>query len=141
MVFKGEIHSEEDFLVDGVVEGMISIPKNLLVIGSNSTVKADVHAHSLLLGGRLEGKVVVVERIEIKKTGCLEGSLVTHRIVVEDGGVFRGSCDIKRPGESPRGGARPKGRDAAARGRRKPNVARAPAAAEKIPVRPSQASQ
>ena len=139
VAFKGEIHSEEDFFVDGVVEGMISIPKNLLVIGANSTVKADVHAHSLLLSGRLVGQVAIVERIEIKKTGTLEGNLVTHRIVVEDGGVFRGSCDIKKPGEAARGTKRPQERDSVARGPRKGEAVRSPGA-DRIPVRTARAN-
>lgn len=139
VAFKGEIHSEEDFFVDGVVEGMISIPKNLLVIGTNSTVKADVHAHSLLLSGRLIGQVAVVERIEIKKTGTLEGNLVTHRIVVEDGGIFRGSCDIKKPGEPARGTKRTQDRESVARGAGKGEAVRPPRA-DRIPVRAARAN-
>ena len=95
--FKGEIHSEEDLFIDGIVEGLVSIPKNVLIIGSNSQVNADVHAHSLILHGMLNGEVTVVERIEIKKTGSLHGNLVTHRIVIENGGMFRGSCDTRSP--------------------------------------------
>ena len=95
--FKGEIHSDEDLVIDGIVEGTISIPKNLLVIGANSRVSADVHAHSLILFGKLAGEVAVAERIEIKKTGSLQGNLVTHRIVIEHGGVFRGTCDTRNP--------------------------------------------
>lgn len=95
--FKGDIHSDEDLVVDGDVEGTINIPKNVLVIGANSRVKAEIHAHSLVLGGQLAGKVTVVERIEIKKTGSLHGNLVTHRIVIEHGGIFRGTCDTRSP--------------------------------------------
>ena len=95
--FKGEIHSDEDLVIDGIVEGTISIPKHVLVIGANSRVSADVHAHSLVLFGKLAGEVSIVERIEIKKTGSLRGNLVTHRIVIEHGGLFRGTCDTRNP--------------------------------------------
>ena len=95
--FKGEIHSDEDLVIDGIVEGTISIPKHVLVIGANSRVSADVHAHSLVLFGKLAGEVSIVERIEIKKTGSLRGNLVTHRIVIEHGGIFHGTCDTRNP--------------------------------------------
>jgi cytoskeletal protein CcmA (bactofilin family) len=36
--------------------------------------------------------------VEISKTGSLEGDLVTPRIVIEDGAVFRGSIDILKSG-------------------------------------------
>ena len=94
---KGEIHCDEDLFIDGVVEGVINIATNELVIGSNSKVNADVNCRSLVLHGSLQGKVNIAERIEIKKSGCLEGSLVTQRIVIEDGGIFRGTSSIHAP--------------------------------------------
>jgi cytoskeletal protein CcmA (bactofilin family) len=38
------------------------------------------------------------EKVEIRKTGSLEGDLATARIIIEDGAVFRGSIDILQPG-------------------------------------------
>lgn len=94
---KGEIHCEEDLFVDGIVEGVINIANNELVIGANSKVNADINCRSLVLHGSLQGKVNIAERIEITKSGCLEGSLVTKRIVIEDGGLFRGTSSIHAP--------------------------------------------
>ncbi len=94
---KGEIHCDEDLFIDGIVEGVINIATNELVIGANSKVNADVNCRSLILHGSLQGKVNIAERIEIKKSGCLEGSLVTQWIVIEDGGIFRGSSSIHAP--------------------------------------------
>ena len=121
--FKGEIHSDEDLVIDGAVEGTISIPKHVLVIGANSRVNADVHAHSLILLGKLAGEVSVVERIEIKKTGSLQGNLVTHRIVIEHGGLLRGTCDTRNPEihEADKGAAKvSRGSGAASAAPRKP---------------------
>lgn len=95
--FRGEIHSDEDLFVDGIVDGVINIPNKTLEIGPNSEVRADIHARSLVLHGRLQGKVNIRERIEIKKQGRLEGDLVTHRIVVEDGAVFCGTSEVHPP--------------------------------------------
>ncbi len=97
VVFKGEIQSAENLEVDGVLEGSISIPENALTVGVNSKVEADVRARSMVLHGSLKGDVAVSELIEIKKSGCLEGSLTTHRIIIEDGGIFRGNVAIHVP--------------------------------------------
>lgn len=97
--FKGEIHCDEDLMVDGLIEGLVNIPKSALVIGPNSKVRADVHARSLVLYGSVRGEVKVAERIEIKKSGCLEGSLETHRIIIEDGGIVRGQINVQLPEE------------------------------------------
>lgn len=105
VAFKGEIQSAEDLEVDGVLEGAISIPQNALTVGVNSRVEADVRARSMVLHGSLKGDVTITELIEIKKSGCLEGSLTTHRIIIEDGGIFRGHVAIHVPeGEDGRPG-------------------------------------
>ncbi len=100
---KGEITGSEDVYVDGEVEGTIELRDNGLTVGPNGNVRAHVKARSITVLGRLEGNVTASERIEIRKTGSLEGDLVTPRVVIEDGAVFRGSIDILRtaPQQSP----------------------------------------
>ena len=94
---KGEITGSEDVYVDGEVEGTIELRENTLTVGPNGNVRANVKARSITVLGRLEGNVTAGECIEIRKTGSLEGDLVTPRVVIEDGAVFRGSIDILRP--------------------------------------------
>lgn len=94
---KGEMTGSEDVYVDGVVEGTIELTENALVVGPSGNVRAQVKARSVTILGHLEGKVQAGERIEIRKTGSLEGDLVTPRIVIEDGAVFRGSIDVLKP--------------------------------------------
>ena len=101
--FKGDIYCEEDLFVNGLIEGTIKIPKNMLVIGAKSQVNATVQVRSLVIHGSLKGKVHADERIEIKKTGSFEGNLVTDRLVIEDGGIFRGTSETnpRKPPASP----------------------------------------
>lgn len=93
--YKGDIFCEEDLFVDGIIEGKVEIPDHMLVIGAKSQVNAKIHARSLVIHGRLKGEVQAEERIEIKKTGSFEGNLVTDRLVIEDGGVFRGHSETR----------------------------------------------
>jgi cytoskeletal protein CcmA (bactofilin family) len=95
---KGEIAGSEDLYIDGEVEGKITLQGNNLTIGPNGNVRAEVTAHSITVLGRLEGNVRAADRVEIRKTGSLEGDLVTARIAIEEDAVFRGSIDIVKPG-------------------------------------------
>ena len=97
---KGEITGSEDLYIDGEVEGSVALKDNSLTVGPNGKVHADVSARSITILGRLRGNVKAGERIEIRKTGSLEGDLSTARIVIEDGAVFRGSIDIVKPGQN-----------------------------------------
>ena len=94
---KGEISGGEDTYIDGEVEGTIDLSQSCLTIGPNGDVRAHVKVRSVTVLGRLEGSVTAAEKIEIRKTGSLEGDLVTPRIVIEDGAVFRGNIDIVKP--------------------------------------------
>ena len=94
LILKGEITGSEDLFIDGEFEGTIKLKENSLTVGPNGDVRADVQARSVTVFGRLQGDVNVVERIGICTTGSLEGDVVTPRIVIEDGAVFRGSVDI-----------------------------------------------
>jgi cytoskeletal protein CcmA (bactofilin family) len=46
--------------------------------------------------GQLNGNVHGTERVELKKTAELTGDIVTQRIVIEDGAVFKGSIETQR---------------------------------------------
>jgi cytoskeletal protein CcmA (bactofilin family) len=117
---KGEITGSEDLYIDGEVEGTVELKEHSLTVGPNGKVHADVSARSITILGRLQGNVKAGERIEIRKTGSLEGDLSTARIVIEDGAVFRGSIDIVKPGQ---------------------NAANAPAASVPASARPAGAHQ
>ena len=96
---KGQISGSEDLFIDGEVEGRITLDGNSLTVGPNGNVRAEVTARSITILGRLLGNVRASERIEIRKTGSLEGDLVTARIVIEEDAMFRGSIDIVKPGQ------------------------------------------
>jgi cytoskeletal protein CcmA (bactofilin family) len=102
---KGEIAGSEDLFIDGEVEGKITLQGNNLTIGPNGNVRAEVTAHSITVMGRLEGNVRAADRVEIRRTGSLEGDLVTARIAIEEDAVFRGSIDIVKPGVKQADGA------------------------------------
>ncbi|MBI1353342.1 MAG: polymer-forming cytoskeletal protein [Acidobacteria bacterium] len=115
---KGTITGHEDLYVDGEIEGTVELEENSLTVGPNGNVSADVKARDITVLGRLTGNVKAGERIEIRKTGSLEGDLTTSRIVIEDGAVFRGSIDIvkadggsagSRAGVKPQTVAKPNG--------------------------------
>jgi len=98
---KGTITGTEDLYIDGQVEGTIRLEQNSLTIGPNGTVDADVFAKDIVIEGKVTGNVNAGDRIDIRKTGSLNGDLSAARIVIEDGAVFRGSVEIVKPESAP----------------------------------------
>jgi cytoskeletal protein CcmA (bactofilin family) len=95
VVIRGELTGNEDLYLDGEVEGNINLRDHKLVIGPNGKIKATITARDVVVHGRMDGNVVASERVELKRSSILTGDVATHRIVIEDGAVFKGSIDIK----------------------------------------------
>ena len=97
---KADIRGAENLFIDGEVIGSIELDGKNLTVGPNGRVEADVVAQSVTISGQLQGNVRASDSIELRKTGTFLGDMVTSRIIIEEGAVFRGSVDIVKPGEN-----------------------------------------
>jgi cytoskeletal protein CcmA (bactofilin family) len=96
VVVKGELSGSEDLYLDGEVEGSIELREHHLTIGPHGRVRATVHARDVVVHGHLNGNVHGTERVELKKSAVLTGDILTKRIVIEDGAVFKGGIETQR---------------------------------------------
>ncbi len=90
----GTLKGDEDLLIQGKVEGTIELKKNSVTVGESGEVKADIYAHTIVLEGQVEGKIVGSERVVMKKTAQIRGTLVAPRVMLEDGAKFNGTIDM-----------------------------------------------
>ncbi len=97
VVVKGQLSGSEDLIVDGEVEGSISLRGQSLTVGPNGRVRANIEARNVILHGRVDGDVHATERVELRKTASLTGDISTARISIEDGAFFKGTIDIQKP--------------------------------------------
>jgi cytoskeletal protein CcmA (bactofilin family) len=94
IVICGEVKGSEDLIVDGRVEGTVSLSESRLTIGPNAKVAADLSAKDILIMGQVQGNLVASGRVELR-AGCLvEGDIRALRLAVEDNAVFRGKVDL-----------------------------------------------
>ena len=96
---KGEITGSEDLFVDGPVEGKLQLTNGSLTVGPNGTVKADVTAREVVVRGKVEGKIVGRDRVQLWSTGNVTGEVQTQRLAIEDGAVLRGKVETGKPVE------------------------------------------
>jgi cytoskeletal protein CcmA (bactofilin family) len=92
---KGEVTGGEDLFIDGHLEGKLNLTNSKLTIGPNGEVKADIFAREVVVLGRVDGKIVGRERIQLGSTGNVAGDLQTERLAIEDGAVLRGKIEIE----------------------------------------------
>jgi cytoskeletal protein CcmA (bactofilin family) len=92
---KGEITGAEDLTIDGQVDGRIELPNHILTVGPNATVCADITAKTVMIFGTVLGSVTAHERIEIRRSGSVEGNVASARLVVQDGAILCGKVESR----------------------------------------------
>jgi cytoskeletal protein CcmA (bactofilin family) len=96
MRIKGDIRTNEELLIDGEVEGSVE-SHSVLTVGPNGKVRANIKAREVIVFGKVQGNVDVVEKIAIREQGSLVGDIKTAGISIDDGAYFKGCIDIIRP--------------------------------------------
>jgi cytoskeletal protein CcmA (bactofilin family) len=133
VVIKGELNGSEDLTIEGQVEGKIELRQNVLTIGPNGKIKAQVFAKSVIILGEVIGNVTATEKVDIRDNGSVDGDIAAPRVAIAEGAHFRGSIDMQRAGAK---GDKPADAKPDAKAEQKP----APAAAAAQPT-PAAASR
>lgn len=94
VTIRGEVKGNEDLIVDGRLEGTVSLAESRLTIGPNANVAADLTAKDVLIQGRVQGNVVATGRVELRSGCTVEGDIRALRLAVEDNAIFRGKVDL-----------------------------------------------
>jgi len=101
VVIKGELSGSEDLTIEGHVEGKIQLRENVLTIGPNGKIKAEVFAKSVVVLGEVVGNVTASEKVDIRDAGSVDGDIASPRVAIAEGAHFRGSVDMQRAGAKP----------------------------------------
>ena len=98
VVIKGELSGSEDLTIEGNVEGRIELKENILTIGPNGKIRAEVFAKSVIVLGEVTGNVTASEKVDIRDNGSVDGDITSPRVAIAEGAHFRGSVDMQRAG-------------------------------------------
>lgn len=98
---KGTIKFEKTMNIDGKFEGELIANQGELIVGKTGTVKADVKVKNATIEGRLDGNLEAAEKVELKQNAQLIGDLQAKTLVIEEGVVFVGQCNVNPDGAKP----------------------------------------
>ena len=91
--FKGTIEVEGTLRIDSEFEGVVNCPETL-VVGKTGVVKADINVKNAIIGGKVIGNITASNKIELQSGSHIEGDITTHRLVIDEGVFFEGSCKM-----------------------------------------------
>lgn len=98
LVFEGPVR------IEGQVEGEIAA-QDALTIGESAVVNAQINGNTVVIQGKVTGDVTARKRLEIRAPGRLYGNISSPSLVIQEGVVFEGQCNMGA-GDVPRAEAR-----------------------------------
>jgi cytoskeletal protein CcmA (bactofilin family) len=93
-IIDGTIEVEGGLRVDGIVRGRISVTESLTV-GDSGRIEADSTVRIATIGGKVVGNILAQDKIELQSKAVVEGDITTKNLIVEEGAVFHGRCNMK----------------------------------------------
>jgi cytoskeletal protein CcmA (bactofilin family) len=91
---KGDISGEENLLIEGSVEGSVSLASHELTIGKTGKVHANITARTIRIDGEVNGDIIGKEKVLVSSTSNIKGTIVTPKMTLEEGARFKGTIDI-----------------------------------------------
>jgi cytoskeletal protein CcmA (bactofilin family) len=91
--FKGELSAEEDFILQGSLEGSISNPQ-CVTVGTEGTVIGDIKARIITIDGKIEGDLYGDESVVVHESGRVTGNIYAPRVGIVEGAFFSGRIEM-----------------------------------------------
>ena len=98
VVIRGDITSDENLQIEGVVDGSIDAT-NDVIVGHEGRVNAAISAVNVIIHGRVVGDVTASNRVELAPSALLQGNIRSPRLSIAETAKFKGSVDM-RPKET-----------------------------------------
>jgi cytoskeletal protein CcmA (bactofilin family) len=94
--FRGELTVAGTLRMDGVVTGRVKADE--VILSEAATIKGDILARRIIVGGKVEGNIRAAERVEIGSKGKVRGDIFTNSLSVMEGGEFNGKVEMRVDG-------------------------------------------
>ncbi|HEX2493242.1 MAG TPA: polymer-forming cytoskeletal protein [Steroidobacter sp.] len=91
--FVGNLECGGDLVVGGHIHGDGSV-RGALTVSEGSRWQGDIHATNAVVAGEIEGTLAIVEKLEIRKTARIRGSVRARSIAVARGAVIEGDMAV-----------------------------------------------
>lgn len=116
---KGEISGAEDLLIQGTVDGTLNLKQNVVTIGKNGRVNANVNGRIIHVEGEVTGDCFGTEQVVVHRSGTVRGNITAPRVSLEDGARLKGTIDTSSVAEETAAGSKLESKQQS--GKREPN--------------------
>jgi len=89
----GHIQGDDDLQIDGRVNGILTLKKNLNV-SKGAIVQAHIQAQNVVVSGVIVGDISAHKKIELTPYARVIGNLQAPQVVISEGAQFKGKVDM-----------------------------------------------
>lgn len=89
--FKGEIHTDSDLRIDGVLNGTIQ-SKGKVIVGETGQIEGEVQCKDADISGKVNANLKIAESLTLKATAKVNGEVLTKKLTIEEGAMFTANC-------------------------------------------------
>jgi cytoskeletal protein CcmA (bactofilin family) len=90
---KGELRAGEPLMVEGRIEGSIVCERDSVVLAASSNVRGDVIANDITVFGRMTGKLIATDFVDLREDAAVSGQILSKRFILDDGARFQGRVE------------------------------------------------
>lgn len=94
VIIEGHLHCEENLMIDGHFKGSISAKNNIVEVGPNGRVFADISAKKVIIAGAVKGDISAEKRVILAATGKLNGNIQAAGVDLDNGAKFKGTIEM-----------------------------------------------
>ena len=99
---EGNLTVRGSMRLDGRLKGKV-IVNGTFVLGKSGTFDGELRTKNAVIGGNLKGTIKVDEKIEFETGARFQGDITCKGLVVNDGVIFDGTCNMTKSGFSGHG--------------------------------------
>jgi cytoskeletal protein CcmA (bactofilin family) len=93
LFLRGELRGEDDLIIEGRVEGEITLKRHLTV-ETSGVIVADVQTQNITIKGEMRGNMAAKDKVEIHEGARVVGNISAPRVVIAEGARFKGHIDM-----------------------------------------------
>ena len=96
----GETEFHAMLRVDGHLIGTVSSESGTLIVGTNGQVDANIMVAAGMINGTVNGDIFATEKLHLGRTARVLGNIQSPRLIVEEGAILEGSCNMLKARET-----------------------------------------
>jgi cytoskeletal protein CcmA (bactofilin family) len=94
LVIKGNLVSSNRLVIEGQIEGNVTVPEHEVIIGQAGQVSGEVSAKAIITRGKVSGTLSAAQSVTLSGSAVVRGKIAAPSLSIEEGCQFNGQVKM-----------------------------------------------